>query len=156
MDTFIEAYKKLKFVAVIDPFMSETADYFADVVLPAATIEKYEGVLSVGDQYNDAISLRLPPIPPLYQSRGEIDIYLDLCEKVGILYGDEGYLTVVNKELKLKSPYALDLNTAFSLIYLNLGDCGHIAAGINSKSYTKAPAAGWFRGSPAEFCRCGF
>jgi anaerobic selenocysteine-containing dehydrogenase len=110
-DTFMEAYKKLKFVAVIDPFMSETADYFADVVLPAATIEKYEGVLSVGDQYTDAKSLRIPPIEPLFQSRGEIDIYLDLCEKAGILYGDEGYLSVVNKELKLKDSYALDLNT---------------------------------------------
>ncbi len=109
-DTFIEAYKKLKFIAVIDPFMSETADYFADVVLPAATIEKYEGVLSVGDQYTDAKSLRIPPIPPLYQSRGEIDIYLDLCEKAGILYGEEGYLSIVNKELKLKDQYALDLN----------------------------------------------
>ena len=110
-DTFIEAYKKLKFVAVIDPFMSETADYFADVILPASTIEKYEGVLSVGTQYIDAKSLRLPPIPPLYQSRGEIDIYLDLCERTGILYGDGGYLSVVNKELKLKDSYALDLNT---------------------------------------------
>jgi anaerobic selenocysteine-containing dehydrogenase len=54
--------------------------------------------------------MRIPPIPPLYQSRGEIDIYLDLCEKAGILYGEEGYLSVVNKELKLKDSYALDLN----------------------------------------------
>jgi anaerobic selenocysteine-containing dehydrogenase len=106
-DTFIEAYKKLKFVAVIDPFMSETADYFADVVLPAATMEKYEGVMSVGDQYTSAKSMRIPPIPPLYESRGEIDIYLDLCERAGIL---EDYLSVVNGELKLKDEYALDLN----------------------------------------------
>ncbi|MFQ5657676.1 MAG: molybdopterin-dependent oxidoreductase, partial [Candidatus Methylomirabilales bacterium] len=35
----IESYKKFKFVAVIDPWLSETADYFADVVLPAATLE---------------------------------------------------------------------------------------------------------------------
>ncbi len=106
-DTFIEAYKKLKFVAVIDPFMSETADYFADVVLPAATIEKYEGVMSVGTQYIDAKSMRIPPIPPLYQSRGEIDIYIDLCEKAGIL---SDYLSVINKELKLNDQYALDVN----------------------------------------------
>ncbi|OGC94406.1 MAG: hypothetical protein A2W25_01870 [candidate division Zixibacteria bacterium RBG_16_53_22] len=107
-DTFIEAYKKFKFIIVIDPFMSETADYFADVVLPAATIEKYEGPLGVDDQYNDATTLRMPPIPPLYQSRGDIDIYLDLCEKAGILYGEKGYIAELNKGLKIKDDYALD------------------------------------------------
>jgi anaerobic selenocysteine-containing dehydrogenase len=107
---FIESYKKFKFVAVIDPWLSETADYFADVVLPAATMEKYEGPLGATDQYTDAVALRIPPMKPLYQSRGEIDIYLDLCEKAGILYGDEGYLEEVNKALKLKDPYKLTLN----------------------------------------------
>ncbi|MEE8353395.1 MAG: molybdopterin-dependent oxidoreductase [Dehalococcoidales bacterium] len=110
-DAFIEAYKKLKFVAVIDPFMSETADYFADVVLPAATIEKYEGPNGVSDQYVDATTIRMPPIPPLYQSRGEIDIYLDLCEKAGILYGGDGYIAKVNSELKLTGANVLDLNS---------------------------------------------
>ncbi len=109
-DAFIEAYKKFKFIAVIDPFMNETADYFADVVLPAATIEKYEGPMGVTDQYEDAETLRLPPIPPLYQSKGDIDIYIDLCEKAGILYGKDGYIDQMNKELKLKDTYQLDLN----------------------------------------------
>ncbi len=110
-DTFIKAYKKYKFIAVIDPYMSETADYFADVVLPASPIEKYEGPMNVTDQYEDAKTLRLPPIPPLYQSRSEINIYMDLCEKIGILYGDKGYISVINDELKLKDTYKLDLNT---------------------------------------------
>ncbi len=110
-DAFVESYKKFKFVAVIDPFLNETADYFADVVLPAATIEKYEGPYGVTDQYNDAETMRLPPMLPLYQSRGEIDIYMDLCEKAGILYGEGGYLEHINKELKLKDAYRLDLNT---------------------------------------------
>ncbi len=108
MDTLKEAYAKLKFTAVIDPFLSETADYYADVVLPAATIEKYEGPMSVTDQYVNATTLRMPPIPPLYKSKGEIDIYLDLCEKIGVLYGDGGYLSVINKELKLTGDDAMD------------------------------------------------
>ncbi|MFQ5882200.1 MAG: molybdopterin-dependent oxidoreductase [Candidatus Methylomirabilales bacterium] len=108
---FLESYKKFKFVAVIDPWLSETADYFADVVLPAATMEKYEGPLNATDQYIDAVALRIPPMKPLYQSRGDIDIYLDLTEKAGILYGKGGYLDQVNKALKLKDPYKLDLNT---------------------------------------------
>ncbi len=110
-DVFIEAYKKFKFVVAIDPFMNETADYFADVVLPACTIEKYEGPMGVTDQYDDAETMRLPPIPPLYQSRADIDIYIDLCEKAGILYGEDGYLAQLNHELKLKGTYQLDLNT---------------------------------------------
>jgi len=109
--TVRESYKKFKFIAAIDPWLSETADYFADVILPAATIEKYEGPLGVKTPYVDAVALRLPPMAPLYDSRGDIDIYLDLCEKAGILYGEGGYLDHLNKELKLKAPYKLDINS---------------------------------------------
>ncbi len=109
-DIISEAYKKYKFIAVIDPWLSETADYFADVVLPAATVEKYEGPIKVTDQYIDALTLRVPPMEPLFQSRGEIHIYLDLCEKAGILYGKGGYLSELNEALKLKDPYTLPLD----------------------------------------------
>jgi anaerobic selenocysteine-containing dehydrogenase len=109
-DTNFEAYKKFDFVAVIDPWVSQTADLFADVVLPAATIEKYEGPMSATDQYVDATAMRIPPMDPLFQSRGDIQIYLDLCEKAGILYGEEGYLAHLNSELKLEDEYALPLD----------------------------------------------
>ncbi len=108
--TFMEAYKKFKFVAAIDPWLSKTADLFADVVLPAATIEKYEGPMGVSDQYTDATALRIPPMEPLFDSRGDIDIYLDLCEKAGILHGEGGYLDEVNKALKLEGDHALPLD----------------------------------------------
>lgn len=110
LPVLMEAYKKLKFVAVIDPWMSETADYFADVVLPASTIEKYEGPLGVSDGYSDAVTLRLPPINPVFNTRGEIDIYIDLCEKAGILYGEDGYIDQINKTLKLSQSYMLSLD----------------------------------------------
>jgi anaerobic selenocysteine-containing dehydrogenase len=107
----INAYEKIKFVAAIDPWLSLTADLFADIVLPAATIEKYEGPMSATDQYVDATAMRIPPMDPLFQSRGEIDIYMDLCERVGVLYGEGGYLEVVNKELKLTdTEFALPLD----------------------------------------------
>jgi anaerobic selenocysteine-containing dehydrogenase len=108
---YLDSYGKFKFVAVVSPWMSETADYFADVVLPAATIEKYEGPISATDQYTDAVTLRIPPMEPLFESKGEIDIYMDLCEKIGVLFGDEGYLSVVNSELKLTdTEFALPLD----------------------------------------------
>jgi len=99
-------------VAAIDPWLSRTADLFADVVLPAATIEKYEGPLNATDQYTDAVTLRIPPMEPLFQLRGDIDIYLDLCEKADILYGPDGYLSEINTALKLKQPYALPVDTS--------------------------------------------
>jgi anaerobic selenocysteine-containing dehydrogenase len=99
---FIEAWKKLKFVAVISPWMSETADFFADVVLPAATMEKYEGPLKADDLYSEAITLRQPVMDPLFESRGEIDIYLDLADAIGVLTGDEGYVAHVNEALDLE------------------------------------------------------
>jgi Anaerobic dehydrogenases, typically selenocysteine-containing len=104
-----EALTKLEFVAVVSPWLSETADHFADVVLPSATIEKYEGPLPATDQYADAVALRIPPMPPLFQSRGEADIYLDLCEQAGILYGEGGYLAELSKALGLQGRYALPL-----------------------------------------------
>jgi anaerobic selenocysteine-containing dehydrogenase len=108
---YLDSYGKFKFIAVVSPWLSETADFFADVVLPAATIEKYEGPISATDQYIDATTLRIPPMEPLFESKGEIDIYMDLCEKIGVLTGDEGYLSVVNSELKLTdTEYALPLD----------------------------------------------
>lgn len=106
----MESYEKLKFVAVIDPWLSETADYYADVVLPAATAEKYEGPMGVTDGFTDATTLRIPPMEPLGQSKGEIDIYLDLCEKAELLYGDGGYIDQINKALKFDETYALPLD----------------------------------------------
>lgn len=103
-------YRNLKFMAVIDPFLNETASLFADVVLPAATIEKYEGPNEVTDGYDDAVTLRVPPIPPLFQSRGETDIYLDLCDKAGILYGEGGYIDRLNHSLELNGENVMDLN----------------------------------------------
>jgi len=107
-------YGMLKFVAVISPWLSETADYFADVVLPAATIEKYEGPVSTNNQYMDGTTLRIPPMEPLFESKGEIDIYMDLTEKMGLLYGEDGYLYQVNKALGLvddKAQFGVDINT---------------------------------------------
>jgi anaerobic selenocysteine-containing dehydrogenase len=56
------------------------------------------------------VAVRVPPAAPLGQSRGEIEIYLDLCERVGVLYGPGGYLDHLNEALHLKEPYRLPLD----------------------------------------------
>ena len=138
---FLDSYHKFKHVTVISPWLSETADYFADVVLPAATIEKYEGPSSASDAYIDAVTLRVPPMDPLFESRGEIDIYMDLCERIGVLYGDDGYLSVVNKELKLT-------DTEFALPLDQKPEVRHIfdewskSQGLEGVEYFEDPANG--------------
>jgi anaerobic selenocysteine-containing dehydrogenase len=107
---FLDSYRKFRFVAVISPWLSETADYFADVVLPAATIEKYEGPVDATDAYTAATTLRIPPMEPMFESKGEIDIYMDLTEQIGTLYGEDGYLDQVNKALGLEDEFALPLD----------------------------------------------
>ena len=106
-----DSYLKFKFIAVIDPWLSETADYYADVVLPAALLEKFEGPFTISNTYVSATTIRQPLIDPMFQARGEIDIYLDLCEKAGILFGTGGYLDRLNTALQLVDPYKLALDT---------------------------------------------
>lgn len=100
----LEGFKRIPFIVVLDAWISKTADLLADVILPASTLEKYEGPLSATDQYVDAVALRLPVMDPLGESRGELEIYLDLAERLGIL---DKFIENINKELNLKAPNTL-------------------------------------------------
>ena len=106
-ETIKEALSKLKFTVVLSPWLSETADLFADVVLPTATVEKYEGPNSGSDTYVDAVTIRTPPMEPLFQSRGEVDIYMDLFEQMGLLQGEGGFLHHINEQFELKGEHAI-------------------------------------------------
>jgi len=105
-----DAYRKLTFMVVLSPWLSETADLFADVVLPVATVEKYEGPNSTSDTYVDALTIRTPPMEPLFGSRGEIDIYVDLMDRLGRLNGEGGYLAHVNEGFELEGERAIPLD----------------------------------------------
>ncbi len=106
-----EGLKSIKFMASIESHLTEELDTLADVVLPCATIEKYDGLVNVRNQYEEGFALRLPPIPPLYQSKADLEIYMGICEKAGVLYGKGGFLDRLNGELGLKEPNLLDVNT---------------------------------------------
>jgi anaerobic selenocysteine-containing dehydrogenase len=110
-----EALAKFKFVAVIDPWMNETADHYADVVLPATTIEKYDGPKDVGTMYTRGFSMLVPPIPPLFRSRGDLDIQMDMAEYADILYGSGGMLDNLNQNLQFQSAFFMDLNTKYEV-----------------------------------------
>ena len=96
-----KGWSNFDFVVVITPWYDETANLFADIILPSATIEKYEGPMSGSTPYEDTKTLRIPPVPPLFQSKGEIDIYLDIAEKTGFL---SEYINEINNELEINLP----------------------------------------------------
>ncbi len=105
-DTLIKAYSKLKFVVVISPWLSETADYFADIVLPTTTLDKFEGPLHTKTFYEDAYTARLAPIPHLFNAKDEADIYAAICDKLGLL---DKFIDNVIKEVKIAPEYKDEL-----------------------------------------------
>jgi sulfite dehydrogenase (quinone) subunit SoeA len=106
----MEAWAKFGFVAVVTPYLTVTSDYAADVVLPCGTLDKWEGPLNVRTLYYSADSIRVPVMDPIGQSRGDIDIYIDLCEKMGALYGEGGYIDRINQALAISEEHALPLD----------------------------------------------
>jgi sulfite dehydrogenase (quinone) subunit SoeA len=109
-DKVIEAWKRFGFVAVISPYLNETADHAADIVLPCGTMDKWEGPMGVKTLYESADTVRVPVMEPLGQSKSETEIYLDLCEKMGKLHGPGGYIDQINIALAIKEPYRLSLD----------------------------------------------
>ncbi|MFQ5794104.1 MAG: molybdopterin-dependent oxidoreductase [Candidatus Bipolaricaulia bacterium] len=104
-DVVIRGLSRLGLMVVVDPFMSETADYCADYVLPAATIDKYEGPLSGFTGYEKVSLLRFPVVPPMFDSKPDAEIYIEMAEQLGIL---EQYVEALNGQLKLKEELKLD------------------------------------------------
>lgn len=98
------------FIVAIDPWLSLTADLYADVILPCSTLEKYEGPMSANNQYEDAKAMRVPVMDPVFDTMGEIEIYIELCERAGVLYGEDGYIAQMNNYIPLEGEFALPLD----------------------------------------------
>jgi anaerobic selenocysteine-containing dehydrogenase len=94
----------------------------ADVVLPEdSNLERY----IAGRAYSDVglkdgkpvafvqTNIQRPVVKRLYNTRQPDDIFVDLAEKAGFLYGKGGLNDVVNKAFK--DPFKLDLNTKYTV-----------------------------------------
>lgn len=104
-DVAIRGLSRLGLMVVVDPFLSETADYCADYVLPAATLDKYEGPLGGFTGYEKVDLIRFPVVPPMFNSKPDPEIYIELAERLGIL---DKYVEALNSKLKLPEELALD------------------------------------------------
>ncbi|HWR07645.1 molybdopterin oxidoreductase family protein [Sporomusa sp.] len=68
------------FTVVVDPFVTDTADY-ADILLPAATFFEYEDINS--DYLGWYVRLNQPAIEPLGESKSNLEIFAGLARWMG-------------------------------------------------------------------------
>lgn len=80
-----EALKRLDFYAQLDMYMTPTAE-LADIVLPACTFWETEHARPSfwqGPATTNYMQLRKRIIPPLYESRSDMDVMFDLAVRIG-------------------------------------------------------------------------
>jgi len=73
--------KKLDFIAISDIFLTESCSRFADIVLPACTSVERSELRCYLERY---IILTEPAIKPLYESRPDVAIILELAKRLEI------------------------------------------------------------------------
>lgn len=119
----IAALCKIPFIVTIAYIFDESAE-FSDILLPEPAPYQRYGIQSIGTghfvQVQDAnllqingVMARIPIVPLDHQTRQADDIYLELAERIGFLYGDGGLNDHLNHLWELQSPYKLDLNKRY-------------------------------------------
>jgi anaerobic selenocysteine-containing dehydrogenase len=122
-DEALAALSKIPFIVNIAYIYDEAAE-LADILLPEPALWERYGIQEVGTghfvQVQDANMLqitgvlaRVPILPVQYNTRQADDIYLELAERVGFLYGEGGLNDHLNRFWKLQDPHRLDLNTRY-------------------------------------------
>jgi anaerobic selenocysteine-containing dehydrogenase len=119
----IAALCKIPFTVTIAYIFDESAE-FSDILLPEpAPFERY-GIQALGTghfvQVQDAnllqisgVLARLPVVPLQHNTRQADDIYLELAERMGFLYGDGGLNDHLNRMWELQTPHKLELNKRY-------------------------------------------
>ncbi|HVN95396.1 MAG TPA: molybdopterin-dependent oxidoreductase [Syntrophorhabdaceae bacterium] len=128
---YVEGFKKLSFVVTIAFHMDEPA-IMSDVLLPEhSALERLRAApfylqhQSIDDEVNGLKMIQLrEPVPTLFNTKNADDIFMDLAERLGILYGEGGLydrlnnsLDWVDKEdgLNMNGEWKLDLNRRYPL-----------------------------------------
>ena len=122
-DEAIEAFKRIPFIATI-PLVYDEMAQFADILLPESVIVERHALIEFGHHVVQAaddpmlrvkgVLVQKPVIPPLYDTRQADDIYIDLAERVGFLYGEGGLNDQLNAQLALAGEHALDLRRKYT------------------------------------------
>lgn len=130
-DMYIEALKKIPFVVTISYHIDEPA-IMADVVLPEHTFLERFRVAAFLPQHQsvsaETIGLRQvalrQPVSPLFNTKHMDEIFIELAERIGILYGEKGlndylnkatYYVIGDEGLIFTDEYKLDLNKKYTI-----------------------------------------
>ncbi|MCX8022559.1 MAG: molybdopterin-dependent oxidoreductase [Syntrophorhabdaceae bacterium] len=130
-EKYVEGFKKLSFVVSIAFHMDEPA-ILSDVLLPEHSALERLRVASFHVQHqsidNEVSGLKMiqlrEPVPTLFNTRNADDIFMDLAERLGILYGEGGLYDYLNQDedfveksdgLSLNGEWKLDLNRRYTL-----------------------------------------
>lgn len=119
----VAALAKVPFVVTIAYLYDEAAE-FSDILLPeSALLERY-GMQKLGDHLVQAVDepglrvkgvlARTPVVPRQYDTRQADDIYLELADRVGFLYGVGGLNDHLNRFYELRAPHALALDRRYT------------------------------------------
>ncbi len=128
---YVEGFKKLSFVMSIAFHMDEPA-ILSDVLLPEhSALERfrvapfYPQHQSIDDEVNGLKMVQLrEPVPALFNTREADDIFTDLAERLGILYGEGGLYDRLNNALdwvdktdglNLNGEWKLDVSRRYTL-----------------------------------------
>jgi anaerobic selenocysteine-containing dehydrogenase len=123
-DEAVAAICKIPFVVTI-AYVHDEMSELSDIVLPeSALLERY-GYQGLGTghlvQAQDAnlirargVLARVPVVPPQFNTRQADDIYVELAERAGFLYGEQGLNDYINLMYDMDEPYTLDLDKRYS------------------------------------------
>ena len=95
----------IPFLALSCIFLEEASD-FADIVLAdRCYLEEYQ--LNAG-------WLQQPVVEPLYPIPHIYDVFVEIADRTGVLYGKGGFNDLANSSLRLSDPYKFDLNKKYT------------------------------------------
>ena len=121
----VEALKKMKFIFSLSYSLDEPA-LLSDIVLPEAVgLERYAAAVRANPKMTPAgmkqelfALVAQEVIDRVYDSRQPDEVFIELAERIGILYGPEGMNALVNttryNPVRILEPYQLDENTKYT------------------------------------------
>jgi anaerobic selenocysteine-containing dehydrogenase len=122
-DEAVAAISKVPFVVTIAYLYDEPAE-LSDILLPESALMERYGIQKLGDHFVhvvdeaslrvDGVLVRQPVVERLYNTRQADDIYVELAERVGFLYGEGGLNDHLNQFWELKDPHKLELDRRYS------------------------------------------
>lgn len=130
-EKYVEGFQRLSFAVAVVFHMDEPA-ILSDVLLPEhSALERlkvapfYPQHQSIDNEVSGLKMIQLrEPVPALFNTRNADDIFMDLAERLGILYGEDGLYDHLNRTidwvdktdgLNMNGEWKLDVNRKYTL-----------------------------------------